>query len=89
MINNPNILLLDEPTSSLDNIAEREFMDKIFNLETTCIVVAHRLSTIDKFNKIYVMDNGSIIEEGTHDELLKKRGHYYNLYLEDNILNRI
>ena len=80
LINNPKILLMDEPTSSLDNQSEKGFMDQVFGLKNTCIVVAHRLSTIDKFDRILVIDKGRIVEQGTHKELLNLKGYYYNLY---------
>jgi ABC-type bacteriocin/lantibiotic exporter with double-glycine peptidase domain len=80
LINNPKILFMDEPTSSLDNEAEKDFMNQIFKLDTTCIVISHRLSTIDKFSKVIVMDNGQIVECGTHYELMRNKRHYYNLY---------
>lgn len=80
LINNPKILFMDEPTSSLDNEAEKDFMNQIFKLDTTCVVISHRLSTIDKFNRIIVMNNGEIVEQGTHYDLLNHNGYYYNIY---------
>ena len=67
---NPRIILLDEPTSSLDNISERHIMDNLFNMHATVIVVAHRLSNITKFNKIIVLKDGEIESIGSHKELL-------------------
>ena len=80
LINNPKILLMDEPTSSLDNESESSFMSTILKLSSTCIVVSHRLSTIINFNKIIVIDNGKIVEVGSHDELMSKKGYYQKLY---------
>ena len=80
---NPSILILDEATSSVDAYSEQliqEATDKITKGRTS-IVIAHRLATIKKANKIIVMDSGRIVEQGTHLELLKKEnGYYRNLY---------
>ncbi len=79
---NPPILILDEATSALDTESERLVQDAIVNLmkNRTSIVIAHRLSTIQHADKIVVIDDGRIVEEGTHNELLKKKGHYYKLH---------
>ncbi len=82
----PRILLLDEATSSVDTATEalvQEALDKIMRNMTT-IVVAHRLSTIQKANKILVMHKGRIREEGTHQELLRHGGIYHKLYQLQN-----
>lgn len=80
---NPSILILDEATSSVDAYSEQliqEATDEITKGRTS-IVIAHRLATIKKANKIIVMDSGRIVEQGTHLELLKKEnGYYRNLY---------
>jgi len=82
-VTNPSILVLDEATSSVDSYSEQLIQnatDKITKNRTS-IVIAHRLATIKKANKIIVMDEGQIVEEGTHQELLKKpNGYYKNLY---------
>ena len=81
-LKNPAILILDEATSSLDNTTEiliQEALDELCKGRTT-IVVAHRLSTIKNAQKIVVIGNGEIKEEGTHDELVKKDGIYATLY---------
>ena len=79
----PSILVLDEATSSVDSYSEQLIQnatDKITKGRTS-IVIAHRLATIKKADKIIVMDAGQIVEQGTHDELLKKKdGYYRNLY---------
>ena len=82
-VTNPSILVLDEATSSVDSYSEQLIQnatDKITRNRTS-IVIAHRLATIKKADKIIVMDAGQIVEEGTHQELLKKQdGYYKNLY---------
>lgn len=82
-VTNPSILILDEATSSVDSYSEQLIQnatDKMTNGRTS-IVIAHRLATVKKADKIIVMDAGEIVEEGTHAELLKKdKGHYKNLY---------
>ncbi|WOD42455.1 ABC transporter ATP-binding protein [Hwangdonia lutea] len=82
-VTNPSILVLDEATSSVDSYSEQLIQnatDKITKGRTS-IVIAHRLATIKKADKILVMDAGEIVEQGTHDELLKKEnGYYRNLY---------
>lgn len=80
IIGKPKILLLDEATSSLDNINERAVSEEIRKFGATQIVIAHRLSTIIDADVILVMDNGRIVETGTHDELLKLNGCYSELY---------
>lgn len=75
------ILILDEATSSIDIRTEKKIQEALndFTKNKTLIVVAHRLNTIKNVDKIYVLDEGEIAEEGSHDELLKKRGIYFNL----------
>lgn len=81
MINQPEILILDEATSSLDSISEREVQEALDNIsdETTIIIVAHRLTTISRADKIIVINNGKVVEEGTHYELLDQQGEYSQL----------
>ncbi len=82
ILKNAPILILDEATASLDNRAEREVQSAIEELEKgrTCVVIAHRLSTVRNADKIVVMRDGRIVESGTHDELLSKSGEYERLY---------
>lgn len=82
MLTKPSILILDEATSNIDTRTEMKIQDAFATLMEgrTCFMVAHRLSTIKNADIILVMNKGNIIEQGTHDELLKKKGFYYNLY---------
>lgn len=82
VIANPSILILDECSSSVDPITE-SLIQKGINYMLrgrTSIIIAHRLSTINNTSKIVVIDDGEIVEEGTHRDLLKKKGKYYDLY---------
>ncbi len=82
VVDNPSILVLDEATSSIDTENEKVILQAIDTVlkERTSLVVAHRLSTIVKADKIIVLQNGKIIEMGTHKELLKQKGYYFELY---------
>jgi len=82
IIANPSILILDECSSSVDPITESLIQKGInYMLQgRTSIIIAHRLSTIKNTSKIVVIDDGKITEEGTHQDLLKKKGRYYDLY---------
>lgn len=81
-VHNPRILILDEATSSIDSESEAliKHATEILTQNTTSIIVAHRLSTIQNVDKILVVEKGHIVEEGTHNELLKINGHYKKLY---------
>lgn len=82
VVRNSPILILDEPTSSLDSEAEKIVMDALENLMKgrTIITIAHRLNTIRKMDKIIVISDGKIAEEGCHEDLMKKGGIYRELY---------
>jgi len=82
MVHDPKIIVLDEATSSVDTETEELIQNAIDKLMRgrTSIVIAHRLSTIQKANKIIVLDKGKIMEEGSHEQLLKLNGFYANLY---------
>lgn len=82
LVHNPSLMILDEATANIDTETEemiQESLKKMMNI-STMIIVAHRLSTIQHVDKILVMQKGKIIEEGNHQELLKQKGHYYQLY---------
>ena len=80
-IKNPSILIFDEATAAVDSETEKQIQEAIDRLiqGRTTLMIAHRLSTLKKANKIIVVDNGRIIEFGTQEELLKKKGKYYRL----------
>lgn len=82
MLLNSSMLILDEATSNVDSRTEIQIQDAMNKLmeNKTSFVIAHRLSTIKNADTILLMKEGEIIERGTHDELLKKKGEYYNLY---------
>ncbi len=87
MLKKSPILILDEATSALDSQAERKIQKALETLMTnrTTIAIAHRLSTLKQMDKIIVFDGGKIVEDGTHDELVKKKGKYYQLWKWQNV----
>ncbi len=82
ILHKPEILILDEATANIDTETELLIQDSLERIKNigTMLVVAHRLSTIQHADNIIVLQNGEILEQGTHQELLKKKGHYYKLY---------
>ena len=82
ILTDPKILILDEATSSIDTRTEQQIQSAMDNLMKgrTSFIIAHRLSTIKNADLILVMDQGDIVEQGTHEELLKKNGAYAKLY---------
>jgi len=82
LLQNPDILILDEATSALDTVSERLVQEAIDDLsrDRTTLVIAHRLSTVQKADQIAVLDQGCVVEVGTHHELLQKSGYYKRLY---------
>jgi len=82
IIRNPSIFVLDEATSSIDTETERKIqsaLEKILK-DRTSFIIAHRLSTIVNADRIFVISKGKIVEEGNHNQLIKEKGYYYNLY---------
>jgi ABC-type bacteriocin/lantibiotic exporter with double-glycine peptidase domain len=75
----PTILVLDEATSSLDTVTEAIVHGRLSDMPITLVLIAHRVSTVRNADRIYVMDQGRIAEEGTHDQLVARRGLYYDL----------
>lgn len=91
ILSNKQILILDEATSSVDTRTEKiiqEAMDRLMENRTS-FIIAHRLSTVRNADKIIVIENGEIIEQGTHEELLKQKGYYYNTLNTQNKENII
>ncbi|MCQ2772435.1 MAG: ABC transporter ATP-binding protein/permease [Bacilli bacterium] len=82
VVHNPNILILDEATANIDTETEALIQESLENMKNigTMLVVAHRLSTIQKSDQIIVLHKGRLMEKGTHQELLKQKGLYYKLY---------
>ncbi|MDR3283395.1 MAG: peptidase domain-containing ABC transporter [Candidatus Methanoplasma sp.] len=82
LVKNPEFLILDEATSNMDFLTERHIYDTIFNKleDTTMMIVAHRLSTIRRCDMIYVMEEGKVVESGTHDDLIEREGPYREMW---------
>ena len=82
MLYNTNMLILDEATSNVDTTTERQVQKAIRSLmkDKTCFVIAHRLSTIQNADHILVVDHGNVVEQGTHEELMRAKGAYYRMY---------
>lgn len=79
IVSSPKLLLFDEATSALDNTTQGIVSETLGNMDVTKIVVAHRLSTVIRCNRIIVMDKGRIVEDGTFEELMNRKGEFYNL----------
>ncbi|CAF4580354.1 unnamed protein product, partial [Rotaria sp. Silwood2] len=91
LVKQPTLLLLDEATSALDNVSEKivqEALDRACKGRTT-IVIAHRLTTIQNAHQIYVLDKGSVIEQGTHETLIAKEGGKYQTMIKSQKMERI
>ncbi|MER2089036.1 MAG: ABC transporter ATP-binding protein [Sporosarcina sp.] len=87
LVADPVLLLLDEATSSIDTVTELEIQEALDHLMTgrTSFVIAHRLNTVRKADTVYVMQHGKLIESGNQNELIERRGVYYNMLLESKV----
>lgn len=82
LVRQPKILLLDEATSALDNASEQIVQEALDRAQSgrTCLVIAHRLTTIQNANSIAVVKSGRVCEEGTHSQLMDNKSFYFDLY---------
>lgn len=85
LVSNPKIVVLDEATSSLDAENEKQIVEYLRKQGCTQVIVAHRLSTIKDADRIFVVDQGEIVESGTHDELMALKNVYYQLYITKEV----
>ena len=87
VLKRPRLLVMDEATSSIDTETERQIQQGLARVlkGRTSFVIAHRLSTIRAADRILVIDRGEIVEQGTHQELLARRGRYHDLYTEQSM----
>ena len=79
LLKNPKILLFDEATSALDNYTQNIVTQTLKQLKSTRLIIAHRLSTVRECNKIFVIDKGAVVESGSYDILMERKGAFYNL----------
>lgn len=79
IVGKPKVIFLDEATSALDNVTQKQVVDTLEKLDSTKVVIAHRLSTVKNCDRIFVMDAGRVAEQGSYDELMEKKGLFYEL----------
>ena len=79
IVANPKILIFDEATSALDNVTQEKVIQSLNSLSATRVAVAHRLSTLQNCDRILVMDQGRIIEQGSYDKLIEGKGKFYEM----------
>lgn len=86
---NADLLIMDEPSSALDVFAEKQIMNTVqtYANNKTTIIISHRLSTVQWADKILLFDDGSIVESGSHTELMQLKGSYFKLYNESKKLS--
>ena len=82
-MSNPSVLILDDTTSSVDMTTEHTIFKSLkkYYKDKTTFIIAHRISTVKDADKILVLNKGKIIEQGKHNELLSKKGYYYNVFV--------
>lgn len=80
LLKEPSLLLLNEATSALDYTNEKRILEYISGLKITCLIVTHRISSIQNADHILFMKDGEIVERGNHRELMEKRGDYFDMY---------
>lgn len=74
------VVILDEPTSAIDALAESRIFKRLFKQDRTIVTISHRLSTVEKADVIYMLEDGKLVEQGTHAELVKKKGAYFTMF---------
>ena len=81
----PRVLIFDEATSALDNVTQKQVSEALDKMNCTRLIIAHRLSTIRNCERIIVLDQGKIIEDGNYDELIQNKGFFYELVKRQQI----